>query len=83
MVDGAIPILIAALQSTFDHDVQYYCCAALSNLAIIEKHRIMMVAVGYNDVIILMIRLLASKFERVCLFVVCEENFVQFDLKPN
>ncbi|XP_052272427.1 uncharacterized protein LOC127872947 [Dreissena polymorpha] len=65
VVDGAIPILIAALQSTFDHDVQYYCCAALSNLAIIEKHRIMMVAVGYNDVIILMIRLLASKFERI------------------
>lgn len=63
--DGAIPIFIQVLQSSSDHDVHYYCCAALSNLAINEKHRAMMVAVGFHDVIEQMIRLLGSKSERV------------------
>lgn len=64
--DGAIPILIQVLQGTTDSDVQYYCSAALSNLAINEKHRAMMVAVGCHDVVEQMIRLLMSKSERVC-----------------
>ncbi|WAR15900.1 VAC8-like protein [Mya arenaria] len=64
-IDGAIPILIEVLERTDDHDLQYYCCAALNNLAIGEKHRTMMVAVGYHDVIQLMIRLLGTKSERV------------------
>ncbi|XP_053383044.1 uncharacterized protein LOC123539888 [Mercenaria mercenaria] len=63
--DGAIPILIQVLQSTSDNDLQYYCSAALSNLAINEKHRAMMVAVGCHDVIEQMIRLLMTKSERV------------------
>ena len=67
--DGAIPIFIQVLQSCSDNDVHYYCCAALSNLAINEKHRAMMVAVGYHDVIEQMIRLLGSKSERVHKFV--------------
>ena len=61
---GAIPVLINTLQSS-DHDIQYYCSAALSNLAIDERHRAMMVAVGCHDVIESMIRLLTSKSERV------------------
>lgn len=61
---GAIPALIQALQST-DHDIQYYCSAALSNIAIDEKHRTMMVAVGCHDIVEAMIRLLTSKSERV------------------
>ncbi|XP_052765504.1 uncharacterized protein LOC128206849 isoform X1 [Mya arenaria] len=65
VIDGAIPILIEVLERTDDHDLQYYCCAALNNLAIGEKHRTMMVAVGYHDVIQLMIRLLGTKSERV------------------
>ncbi|KAL4217568.1 Vacuolar protein 8 [Mactra antiquata] len=65
VLDGAIPIFIQTLQSTTDHDMLYYCCAALSNLAINEKHRAMMVAVGCHDVLDIMIRLLMSKSERV------------------
>ena len=61
---GAIPVLIEALQAD-DHDIQYYCSAALSNIAINDKHRAMMVAVGCHDIIELMIRLLSSKSERV------------------
>ena len=52
---------------TSDHDLQYYLCAALSNLAIVAKHRTMMVAIGYHDVIGLMIQMLGSRSERVTL----------------
>jgi hypothetical protein len=60
--------LIGVLQNTNDNDLQYYCSAALSNLAINEKHRAMMVAVGCHDIIEQMIRLLMTKSERVTYF---------------
>lgn len=45
MEQGAIPLLVSVLQSR-DTDVQHYCAAALSNMAVNDKYRAMMVAVG-------------------------------------
>lgn len=61
---GAIPILVELLHSS-DTDIQYYSAAALSNIAVNEKHRAMMVAIGHYDVIKQLIKLLSSKKDRV------------------
>ena len=61
---GALPVLVDVLRSR-DPDVQYYCAAALSNMAVNERHRAMMVAVGYNDVIRELKNLLLSSREKV------------------
>ena len=61
---GAIPILVTSLHSN-DPDVQYYSLAALSNLAVNEKHRAMMVAMGYHDMTKRCIQLLGSNKEKV------------------
>ncbi|KAJ8322256.1 hypothetical protein KUTeg_000727 [Tegillarca granosa] len=45
--------------------IQYYSAAALSNIAVNEKHRAMMVAIGHYDVIKQLIKLLSSKKDRV------------------
>ena len=54
---GALPILVDVLHSS-DTDTQFYSCAALSNLAIHHSHRVMMTAIGYNDLIVRLIRLI-------------------------
>ena len=64
MANGAIPVLVE-VQSSKDPDVQYYTTAALSNLAISDKHRAMMSAVGHHDVIRQLIVLVTSSSEKV------------------
>ena len=61
---GALALLIEVLH-TDDADVQHYCAAALSNMAVNERHRTMMVAVGHYDVIKQLIRLLDVPKEKV------------------
>lgn len=61
---GALPVLIQALHSD-DPEVQYYSIAALSNFAVHEKHRTMMVAVGHFDIIFQLIKLLGCVREKV------------------
>jgi len=62
---GALAVLVEVL-STDDADIQHYCAAALSNMAVNERHRTMMVAVGHYDVITQLIRLLGVPKEKVC-----------------
>ena len=61
---GALPVLVEVLKCP-DSDTKYYCTAALSNLAIYPLHRTMMSAIGYNDVIVQLIRLLSIPQQRV------------------
>ena len=61
---GALPILVSVLESS-DHDVQYYCAAALSNMAVNEKHRALVVAIGHFDCLHRLIALLASSKDKV------------------
>ena len=51
--------------SSPDEEIQYYCTAALSNIAVHEKHRAMMVAIGDHDILKQMIQFLKSKQEKV------------------
>ena len=64
VMKGALPVLVDVLRSC-DPDVQYYCAAALSNMAVNERHRAMMVAVGFNDVIRELKVLLSANREKV------------------
>ena len=61
---GAIPVLVDVLHSN-DSDVQYYVAASLSNLAVNEKHRAMMTAIGHFDVIKQLVKLLVTRKDRV------------------
>ena len=61
---GTLPTLVHVLHSP-DTDVQYYSAAALSNLAVDERHRTMMVAIGRHDVIRRLLQLLSSSKEKV------------------
>ena len=61
---GAIPVLVDVLHSN-DSDVQYYVAASLSNLAVNEKHRAMMTAIGHFDVIKQLVKLLLTRKDRV------------------
>ena len=62
--EGALPVLVNALH-TADHDVQYYCAAALSNMAVKEKHRAMIVAIGHYEALRQLILLMESRNEKV------------------
>ena len=64
---GAIPVLVDILHSG-DTDIQYYIAASLSNLAVNDKHRAMMTAIGHFDVIKQLVKLLNTKKERVGLY---------------
>ncbi len=65
---GALPVLVEALHSNHP-DVQYYCAAAISNMAVNDVHRTMITAIGHYDVIHRLIKLLASNYEKVCTVV--------------
>ena len=72
---GALPIFVLALH-TNDADVQYYSAAAISNMAVNERHRTMMVAIGHYDVLYRLIKLLGSKKEKVrCQACLALRNF--------
>ncbi len=62
--ENVLPVLVDVLNSD-DPDVQYYSAAALSNLAVTEMHRQAMVAIGNNQTLKCLIRLLDSKSEKV------------------
>ena len=72
---GALPVLVAEINSP-DKEVQYYCAATLSNLAMQEKHRTMLVAIGHYDVIRRLIKLIMSSTEKV-------RSIVQYRIRPN
>lgn len=61
---GGVPILASALHHD-NEDLQYYCAAAVSNLAINEKHRSMLVGLGSASVPRRLAELLTSPNERV------------------
>ena len=61
---GAVPLFINSLQSE-DQEIQYYCAAALSNLAVDATHRAAVVHAGNHQVLRLLIRLLESPSEKV------------------
>ena len=62
--EGALPVLVNSLH-TADHDVQYYCAAALSNMAVKEKHRAMIVAIGHYAALRQLILFMKSRNEKV------------------
>ncbi|XP_071503216.1 uncharacterized protein [Diadema antillarum] len=61
---GAVSTFMTLLQSR-DTDIQYYCAAALSNLAVDAKHRVAVVREGNHQVIRLLINLLSSPADKV------------------
>ena len=65
---GALAVLVEVLH-TDDADLQHYCAAALSNMAVNERHRTMTVALGQHDVIKQLIRLLSVPKEKVRWFL--------------
>ena len=67
--EGALPVLVEVLH-TADHDVQYYCAAALSNMAVKEHHRVMIVAIGHYQAVRRLIVLMGSRNEKVqCVYI--------------
>lgn len=63
-----IPALVDVLHMP-DSTVQYYSTASLSNIAVTEKYRTMIVAVGHFDAIKQLIKLLSSKSDKVTIKV--------------
>ena len=61
---GAVQLFIDLLE-TDDTDVQYYCAAAISNLAVDETHRAAVVKEGNHRVLSLLLRLLKSPSDKV------------------
>ena len=59
-----------------DPDVQYYSGAALSNLAVNERHRAMMVAIGHYDVIKRLLSLIKSKHKKVFCLVFIGDRYI-------
>ncbi len=62
---GAVQLFIDLLD-TDDIDVQYYCAAAISNLAVDETHRAVVVKEGNHKVLTVLIQLLQSPSDKVC-----------------
>ncbi|KAM9155943.1 uncharacterized protein ACDP82_004217 [Pangshura tecta] len=62
--EGALPILILMLESP-DSEVQYYSCAALSNVAANSQHHEAMLRVGDKFLLRTLISLLSSSVDKV------------------
>ncbi|XP_077989675.1 uncharacterized protein LOC144444144 [Glandiceps talaboti] len=64
VIKGAIPIFVSSLKSK-DSDVLYYCTAALSNIAVDGDYRMLMIGIGYYDIIRFLIQLLNYPADKV------------------
>ncbi|CAM4534473.1 uncharacterized protein [Lepidochelys kempii] len=62
--EGALPVLILMLESP-DSEVQYYSCAALSNVAANSQHHEAMLRVGDRFLLRTLISLLSSSVDKV------------------
>ncbi|XP_039388542.1 vacuolar protein 8-like [Mauremys reevesii] len=62
--EGALPVLILMLESP-DSEVQYYSCAALSNVAANSQHHEAMLRVGDKFLLRTLISLLSSSVDKV------------------
>lgn len=67
MSEGVIPTLIDMLHVK-DTDIQYYSAASVSNIAVNEKQRQLITAIGHNDAIRYLVKLLSCKEDKVRIF---------------
>ena len=78
--EGALPVLVEVLH-TPDHDVQYYCAAALSNMAVKEHHRAMITAIGHYQALKRLIVLIGSRNVKVQCVCVCVSRSDQVSME--